>query len=540
VISDTLEGLGEHRHDVCVIGSGPVGIALALELERLGRTVLVLESGGLTAEPEAQSLSNAHIVDPARHDDMRIAVARRLGGTSNLWGGRCLPYDPIDFEPRVVVGGAMWPIGYDDVAPHIAAATRYAMAGEPVFAVADADPPGAEFQMSSLERWSCIRQLQRAHQRALTSSTKIDLRLYATLVGLDRRERRIDGITVVGRDGRRIAVPVADLVLAMGGLETTRLLLNEQQRSPQLFGGPEGPLGRYYMGHVIGEIADIVFANDAVDRLFEFEIDKCSYVRRRLTPASRTQREHGLMNIALWPVVPRISDARHGDGFLSSIALALSVPWLGRRLIAEAIRKRHIPDGMARLPHLKNLVTDLPQTALAVPRLLWNRYAAAIPVPGFYKHNAARRYGLSYHSEQAPSWPSRVRLSPDSDRTGVRRLEIDLRFSQGDADSVVRCHDLLADWLARSGIGRLEFRDPAEGRHASVLAQASHGTHQIGTARMAASRQNGVVDRDLRVFDADNLYVASSAVLPTSGQANPTLTVMALAMRLAAKLAAGG
>ena len=106
MISDTLEGLGEHRHDVCVIGSGPVGIALALELERLGRTVLVLESGGLTAEPEAQSLSNAHIVDPARHDDMRIAVARRLGGTSNLWGGRCLPYDPIDFEPRVVVGGA--------------------------------------------------------------------------------------------------------------------------------------------------------------------------------------------------------------------------------------------------------------------------------------------------------------------------------------------------------------------------------------------------------------------------------------------------
>ncbi|SED62122.1 Choline dehydrogenase [Rhizobiales bacterium GAS191] len=538
MIRDTIEGLADSRHDVCVIGSGPVGISLALELERLGRSVLLLESGGEAQEAEAQALSDAHIVDPARHDDMRIAVARRLGGTSNLWGGRCLPFDPIDFEPRAIVGGALWPIGFEDIAPHIAAATRYACAGAPLFALDDAHPPSGDFSISSLERWSRNRRLQIAHRQALAASSKIDLRLHATLVGLDWSERRIAGLKVATRDGRRIAVPVGNVVLAMGGLESTRLLLNEQRRSAGLFGGPDGPLGRYYMGHMIGEIADIVFASEAVDRLFEYEIDAhASYVRRRFTPTPQAQRQHGLLNIALWPVVPQISDARHGDGFLSSIALALSIRPLGRRLIAEAIRKRHIPDGMARLPHLMNLVRDLPQTALAVPLLLWNRYLASIPVPGFYKRNAGRRYGLSYHSEQAPSARSRVRLARDSDPTGLPRLEIDLRFAEADADSVVRCHDLLASWLERTRLGRIEFRHQPDERRARVLAQASHGTHQIGTARMARSHEEGVVDQDLRVFDAENLYVASSAVLPTSGQANPTLTVMALAMRLAAKLA---
>jgi len=331
---------------------------------------------------------------------------------------------------------------------------------------------------------------------------------------------------------------VRNLVLAAGGLESTRLLLAEQRRAPALCGGPDGPLGRYYMGHVIGEIADIVFASDAADRLFEFRIDAHgTYVRRRLVPTAEAQRRHGLMNIALWPVVPRISDARHGDGFLSAIALALSTRPLGRRLIAEAIRKRHIPDRMARLPHLSNVVRDLPRTAMAVPRLLWSRYVAAVPEPGFYRRNPARRYGLSYHSEQAPARESRVRLASDADRTGLPRLEIDLRFSEKDADSAVRTHELLASWLAETKLGRLEYRDAPDRRRACVLAQASHGTHQIGTARMADSPRDGVVDPELRVFDTDNLFVASSAVLPTSGQANPTLTVMALALRLARKLA---
>ena len=541
MIRNGIDGLADAAHDVCVVGSGPVGIALALELERLGRSVLLLESGGDRAERDAQALSDAHIVDAKRHDPMQIAVARRLGGTSHLWGGRCLPFDPVDFEARPSVGGTPWPIAYADIAPHLAAATRYACAGAAVFSVEDKDEPGGDFSITRLERWSARRRLITAHRAALANSRRIDLRLHATAVELEWNGCRIASLRVIGKDGASVSVPTRQLVLATGGLESTRLLLAEQRRVPSRFGGPDGPLGRYYMGHVVGEIADIVLANEAVDRLFDFYVDPHgSYVRRRFVPTAEAQRRHGLLNIALWPIVPPVSDAAHRDGFLSAIAVGLSIEPLGRRLIAEAIRKRHIPEGMARLPHLANMLRDLPRTLVAVPHLLWNRYLARMPVPGFYKRNVARRYGLSYHSEQAPSRESRVRLSADADRTGLPRLEIDLRFSGADADSVVRAHEFLESWLTKAHIARIEYREAPDRRRASVLAQASHGTHQIGTARMAKSKPEGVVDAELRVFDTDNLFVASAAVLPTSSQANPTLTVMALALRLAASLAGRG
>lgn len=534
------EDLAEATHDLCIVGAGPVGIAMALESARQGRRVLLLESGGDGIDNEAQALSDATIVDPARHDSMRIAVARRLGGTSNLWGGRCLPYDPIDFEHRRVQGDARWPIGLADIAPFYARAVDYACAGADDFATDELTRGGDTFTTSSLERWSRDRKAQQAHGNALAANPLIDLRLNTSVTGLVWEDDRVSRVAVAAPDGMRASIPVRDVVIATGGLESTRLLLSEQRHSPARFGGTEGALGRTYMGHVIGEIADIVFADDRADKAFDFTIDAHgSYVRRRITPAFALLRDENLLNCAFWPVVPRVSDPTHRDGFLSAIALGLSVESLGARILPEAIRRRHIPPGMARGPHVANVFRDLPAAAMEIPALFWKRYGAKIPAPAFYKRNAARRYGLAYHAEQAPRSASRVRLTGDCDATGLPRLEIDLRFSGDDAESVVRLHTHMEQWLARTGLGRLEYRHPAASRADSVLDQASHGTHQIGTARMAATAATGVVDRDLRCFGAKNLYVASAAVLPTSGQANPTLTVMALGMRLVDRLAAG-
>ena len=126
-----LDGAEARAHETIVVGSGPAGLTLAMELARRGRPTLVLESG-LDRPSDAQDLARAEIVDPTRHDDMRIATVRRLGGTSNLWGGRSMPLDPVDFVPRPFVGGVRWPIGFDDVAPHYATACRYVGCGEAV------------------------------------------------------------------------------------------------------------------------------------------------------------------------------------------------------------------------------------------------------------------------------------------------------------------------------------------------------------------------------------------------------------------------
>ena len=538
MIRSGSDGLTDATHDLCIIGAGPVGIAMALESARRGRRVLLLESGGDGVDDEAQALSDAAIVDPARHDSMRIAVARRLGGTSNLWGGRCLPYDPVDFEHRPVQGDARWPIDLADIAPFYARAVDYACAGADVFET-EALPQNGDktFATSSLERWSSNRKAQQAHGKALADSPLVDLRLHASATGFAWNGDRVSHVVVAGVDGKHGRIPVRDVVIATGGLESTRLLMSEQRHAPARFGGADGALGRTYMGHVIGEIADIVFADHRTDEAFDFTIDAHgSYVRRRITPSPALLRENDLLNCAFWPVVPRVSDPTHRDGFLSAIALGLSVESLGARILPEAIRRRHIPAGMARGPHVANMLRDLPAAAVEIPALLWKRYGARIPAPAFYKRNAARRYGLSYHAEQAPRSASRVRLTHECDATGLPRLEIDLRFSTDDAESVVRLHDHMERWLASTGLGRLDHRHPAADRTAAVLDQASHGTHQIGTARMAAGAAAGVVDRDLRCFGAQNLYVASAAVLPTSGQANPTLTVMALGMRLVDRL----
>ena len=533
------EGLAGATHELCIIGAGPIGIAMALEAARQGRRVLLLESGGERASDTAQALSDAHIVDPARHDSMRIAVARRLGGTSNLWGGRCLPYDPVDFEHRPVQGDARWPIGLDEITPFYDRAVQYACAGGPFFAADELTRDADTFATASLERWSNNRKAQDAHGKALAESALIDLRLNTTVTGFAWQDDRISHVNVMGPDGRSSDVSVTTVVVATGGLESTRLLLSEQRRAPARFGGADGALGRTYMGHVIGEIANIIFADEAIDRAFDFTIDAHgSYVRRRITPSATLLRDHDLLNCAFWPVVPQVSDPAHRDGFLSAIALGLSFESVGARILPEAIRRRHIPVGMSRSPHIGNIIRDLPAASLEIPTLLWKRYGAKIPAPAFYKRNAARRYGLAYHAEQAPRRTSRVRLTDQCDATGLPRLEIDLRFSRDDGASVVRLHTELEQWLARTGLGRLEYRSSAD-RIGAVLDQASHGTHQIGTARMATTAATGVVDGTLRCFGSENLYLASAAVLPTSGQANPTLTVMALGMRLVDHLARG-
>lgn len=535
-----LQGLDNSAHDICVVGTGPVGISLALDLARSGRSVLLLESGDLRATQRAQRLSDADIVDTRVHVPMDVAVHRGLGGASNLWGGRCVPLEPIDFEPRAAIPHSGWPISMSDLADFLPQACSYIDCGAPVFENRPADFPRADldFRFERIERWSKQPRFDVMYARVLRENPLIDLRMCATVTGMTfQTDGRVATLRLRGPGDSAASVKARAFVLAAGGLENTRLLLAAREHDDGRFGGEDGPLGRYYMGHLYGIVAEMVLDSPKIDAAIDyFPGPDGYYIRRRFTPSAELQRRMGLSNVSFWPDYPLIRDPAHRNGIMSLAYLALSVPLLGRMMIAESIRQNYVGEIVHRGPHIMNVLRDLPRTSAFLPSFLYHRYIASHPRPGFFRRDPRRRYAVRFHAEHVPSATSRVRLSNRRDAHGVPRLSIDMRYSNDDVAPLIRSHECFADWLSRNGIGKMSWLVPPEERASLILSQCYDGHHQIGTTRMGESPRTGVVDKNCRVFGSANLFVAGSSVFPTSGEANPTLSAVALALRLAQHL----
>ena len=183
IFDDAGRGIRE-MVDVCIVGAGPVGIALALECERRGLTVTVLESGSDGFDADAQALSTMEIVDSRHHATSDLAVRRALGGTSLIWCGRCVPYDDIDFERREHIAESGWPIEHRGVARYYAVAASRLDCGKPVFRapVEGGGEPCEEVRLDSLERWCRQTNSRLAHSQCLTELANLRIHLKCTVV----------------------------------------------------------------------------------------------------------------------------------------------------------------------------------------------------------------------------------------------------------------------------------------------------------------------------------------------------------------------
>jgi hypothetical protein len=537
--------------DVVIVGAGPIGIVTALELASSGIQVALIESGLAHKDQAAQDLATLDSrQEDYFHSRSELWVRRQVGGSTALWGGRCVPFDPIDFEDRPITALAPWPIRYEDVEPYVQKACDWAVCGLAAFNARDIPEiahrdmvpglPDDGVRTTDLERWSLPTRFRRQYTAALQDAPTLTLWTGLTCTEIVTTEAgdAVDHLIVKTLDGREGSVVAADYVIATGGLEATRLLLASDRYHRAGLGNGGGHLGRWYMSHVEGRVAAVQFDTD--DIIYEHERDSEGvYVRRRFTFSSDLQREVGMPNAAVWLVNPPISDPAHGSGILSGVYLTLISP-LGRFMLAEAIREAHTKtDGTPHiLAHMRNIVRDVfPSIRFAVTFSYARFFRKGPKAPGFFVKSADNRYPLHYHAEHLPHWESRVELTEDRDALGMRRIRTHTHFSDADYQSVRKAIVLIDEHLRRHEVGHVEWlADDVEGSVRAFL-ENNAGFHQAGTTRMSETPDGGVVDRHLQVHGVRGLYVASTSVLPTSSQANPTLLGIALGIRLAERLA---
>jgi choline dehydrogenase-like flavoprotein len=530
--------------DLCIVGAGAAGIALALEFVHGGASVLLLESGGRAPEPDTQVLYEGVVADERLHAPAHRYRARVFGGSTSIWGGRCTPFEPLDFEPGAAMAHGGWPLGADALDPYYARATRLCEAGDPHYTAATAlgaGPPmiegfaGEHFTADTLERFSCPTNFAARYGARLAASRYVNVLLHAnvTEVRLDAAGRRVDHLVVRTLSGNRFTARARAVVLAVGGLETPRLLLASRGPShPAGIGNRHDVVGRYYMCHLAGTLGRVRFAPHVrVSHGYELADDGV-YCRRRFALRPDARRRLGLRGFAARLHHPRITDPAHRSGALSLLYLARAfVPW-------EYARRLHGGEraGAAGwLRHARNVLLDLPATLAFGLHLLRERRLAERKFPSIVVRPPAGTYSLDIHAEQEPHPASRVTLKESArDALDMPRLRIDWRYTPADVASVQRALALLAQDLARGGLGTLDY-GPAE-VEAELTRYGAYGGHHIGTARMGKDPRQSVVDANCRVHGVAGLYLAGSAVFPTSGHANPTLPLVALALRLAAHL----
>lgn len=506
--------------DLCVIGSGPAGLAIANEFAGTETRVAVLESGGLEWDADTQSLAEGRVLGRP-YPDLDVVRLRYFGGTSNHWGGNVAPLDPLDFSEREWIPYSGWPFGLDHLRPFYDRARQFCRLPQQAFEIAAWSDAGRK-------PWSFKDDLVRtrvfhtvgdntvrfgqSYRERMAQASNINVFLFANVTEIvtDPEQRQVAELAVATLTGKRLRAKAGRYVLAAGGIENPRILLLSNRHGRDGLGNAHGLVGRFFMDHVTNPDFGSLFPSDPF-------IGRAMYSPREaawgstwsvLYLSEAMQRRERLPNI-------RFQHAREVNAYNE----AMGAPGMqSARVVGRALASGDVAS-LEFNRHLANVIADIDDVAGTA--YAWLRYRPNYPV---------RWFELVHIGEQMPNLDSRVVLTDDRDRLGQRKVALDWRLADRDSDGVHRSADLLARELGRAGLGRLAHKAPD--RLFDTIDPRPH-FHHMGTTRMHADPARGVVDPNCRLHGAENLYVAGSSVFPTVGNANPTLTIIALAMRLA-------
>jgi glycine/D-amino acid oxidase-like deaminating enzyme len=533
------------QSDVCIVGAGPAGITLACELLGSGLSILILEAGEQAFAKRAQDGLFGEVALRSPHSPPHMYRRRVLGGASSIWGGRCVPLDPIVLQERSYVSGSGWPLSWQELERYYHRAHPYFDAGPYDYSACSTLVPGApetlmglacpDILADNIERFSPPTDFGKRYRRLLADALDLKLLLGVEALRLDAPEVSVRELHAIAGD-KKIKIRAERYVLATGGLETRRLLILSDLTRRDGLGNEGGAVGRYYMCHLENTIGrlQLIPKERPIALHFERSLDGV-YVRRKLALSAEAQRREQLLNTAFRFHYPPISDPSHGTGILSALYLMKDavLPEYRQKLatIEMAARNRLDRNPAFWLAHGANIIRDAPAVASFCAKWLRLRILAKRKLPFVVVANRDGRYPLDINAEQVPNWNSRVLLAERRDRYGRPVLKVDWRASRQDEESLLRTLGLLQRCFTASGVARLEYDE--DRLQEVVTASTPVAGHHIGTARMADNPRHGVVDANGTVHGVANLYCVGSATFPTCGHANPTLTIVAMAVRLA-------
>src|SRR6266699_2096434 len=481
----TLENGTVIRGDLCIVGAGAAGISIAREWTSSRLNVVLLEGGGFDLEPEMQDLYRGDIVGQPYYP-LQAARLHYFGGTTGHWAGFCSTYDPIDFETRPWVPHSGWPIRREDLDPFYARAQKILDLGPYEYDANDWVKRDKDLEPLPLDPdrvWTKMWQFSpptrfgTKYRDTIVNSRNVHLYTHANVCEVEANDglSAVDSLRVRMFDGKEHRVKARCYVLACSTIQNARLLLASKRQSTKT---------KMYA--------------------LDYGVTKA---RGELSLSAQAQKEHGILN---------------GTTSLEPGAIGEQVKSTFQFLPPELLKAMMAWEKGGKVGP-PPLIESLPPATIAALQA-----QAAAP----------RTFHLITRQEQAPNFFSNDTATTEKDPLGMPRVRFDWQLTRLDKHSIRTFYKVLGQEIGRSGVGRVQIRDWLLNDDHTWPSFLSGGWHHMGTTRMHADPKQGVVDANCRVHGIGNLYVAGAAVYPTAGSANPTLTLVALSLRLSDHLRA--
>lgn len=516
---ETTSGGLELNSDLCIVGSGAAGLAIATEMIQTRMNVVLVESGGQEHEPLTQALYDVAITG-LPHPGSTRGRFRILGGSTTRWGGQALPLMPSDFEKREWVPNSGWPISFEELREYYERASRFLLLDQlnfdtDLFAYLRTHPPS--FDKDRLwyhfSKWSPKPNLREHYLPDIRTSNTCTLLLHANLteVQLEEHQNRIASIQVRSLKGQSAALRAQAFVLCVGGIETARLLLANNKQATSGIGNERGLVGRFFQDHPSAFVGWLNSSDSTrTQRLFNVFHKRGVKYSVRCTATPQWQRKQKTLNISM------------GTTFVQDDSTLQDVKDVYVALRQGRFDPNFLPKFLRAMRH--------PVSALLPAYYFTLRSRSFAP---------AARIGIALTSEQEPNPESRILLSDKTDSLGMPRADVCWRLTDMTLHTMRQFTQILCEEFRRAAIGEIALEPWVVEDSSEWTNHVTDQYHHIGTARMHDSPSYGVVDRNCRVHSVSNLFIGSSAVFPTSGHSNPTLTIIALCIRLADRLRRG-